>query len=162
MMKSLDQALETLCMIYLRISQVLLAIMVVGIFSEVVMRYFLGTGILGSGEIWRLTITWIVFLMSVVLFRRRRHIIVSALVDLLPATGRRVCALITNASVIVLSGFVLYQLYQVYPYLTLHTPVFGLSDKAFKFAPIFAFVPIAAQCLVNIAHGDSVEGAKDI
>lgn len=162
MMNLLDRALEGLCLIYLRISQVLLAFMVLAVFTEVIMRYFLGSGISGSSELLRLAMTWVVFLMSVVLFRRRRHIVVSALVDVMPPVARRYCEIVINLAVIVLSAYVLLQLYNVLPFITLTTSVFRLPELAFKITPVFAFVPIALQCVINLRRGGGVGGVLDI
>lgn len=161
-MDLLDRLLDGVNRIYLIISQVLLGGLVVGILTEVVLRYFLGRGILGSGEITRLAVTWIVFLMAAVLYRRRRHIVVSALVDVLPLRWKHVCDVAINVSVIVLSGYVLFQLYQVWEFLGLRTPVFGIPDPAFKVASVFCFVPIALQSVVNLSRGVPTSGVQDI
>lgn len=162
MMNRLDQALEWLCRIYLRISQALLAFMVLTVLSEVVLRYFLGSGISGASELLRLAMTWVVFLMAVVLFRRRRHIVVSALVEIMPPTVRRYCDIVISLAVIVLCGYVLLQLYNVLPFMTLTTSVFGIPELAYKIAPASGFIPIAAQCVVNLRHGGNVGGVQDI
>jgi TRAP-type C4-dicarboxylate transport system permease small subunit len=160
--KALDSVLAGLCVVYLRISQLLLAALVVGILAEVVGRYFFGRGLNGSGELSRLAITWIVFLMGVVLYRRRRHIVVSALVDVMPETLKSLSAAIINICVIALSIFVLVQIYFVWEFLGLKTPVFRIPDPAFKVAAIFCFIPIAAQSVVNLFEGRAAGGVKEI
>ena len=161
-MDTLDKTLDLLCRLYLRISPLLLGLMVLGVLSEVVMRYFLSRGILGSGEIMRLAITWVVFLMAAVLYRRRRHIVVTALVDVMPPKVRHVFDIVINVSVVVLSGYVLLQLFNVWDFLGLTTPVFKIPDTAFKIAPVFCFVPMALQSLVNIVRGSSAGGVPEI
>lgn len=148
---TLDRMLALVCLIYLRISQVLLVLLVGGIFAEVLMRYVLGGAFLGTGELARLSITWIVFLMSVVLYRRKRHIMVTALVDILPRQTKRVLDAITSVAVILLSIYILIQLQGVWEFLSLRTAVLRIPDTAFKIAPAFAFVPIGLQATVDLS-----------
>ena len=114
------------------------------------MRYFFGRGILGSSELTRLTITWIVFLMSFVLFRKRRHIVVTALVDIMAKPLQRLCEKIINVSVIILSVYVLVQIGNVWEFLALKTPVFQIPDTIFKIAPAFCFIPMSVQAMLNL------------
>ncbi|MGR3792974.1 TRAP transporter small permease [Vannielia sp. SX4] len=154
-MTHLDTLLGHVSKAYLRISQGLLLALVVGILAEVVLRYLLGRGILGSAELTRLVITWIVFLMAFVLYRSRRHIVVTALVDMLDPRARAFCERITDVSVVLLSCYVMLQLWHVWEFLGLRTPVFEIPDTAFKIAPVFCFVPMGLQALVNVLVGNS-------
>ncbi|WP_417722626.1 TRAP transporter small permease [Salipiger sp.] len=150
-MKTVDTLLAGISALYLRLSQAVLLALVVGILLEVIMRYFLGRAFVGSAELTQLAITWIVFLMAFVLFRTRRHIVVSALVDMLGPQMNRVFDTIINLATIVLSIYVLVQLGNVWEFLGLKTPVFGIPDTVFKTAPVFCFVPMALQAAVNAA-----------
>ena len=148
-MKSIDTILAKISVLYLRLSQGALVVLVVGILLEVVMRYFLGRTFVGSAELTRLVITWVVFLMAFVLFRSRRHIVVTALVDMLGPRLNRLFDTIINLATIVLSVYVLVQLGNVWEFLGLKTAVFGIPDTVFKTAPVFCFVPMALQAAVN-------------
>ena len=148
-MKTVDTILGKISTLYLRLSQAALLALVVGILIEVVSRYFLGRTFVGSAELTQLAITWIVFLMAFVLFRTRRHIVVSALVDMLSPRLNRVFDTIINVATIVLSIYVLVQLGNVWEFLGLKTPVFGIPDTVFKTAPVFCFVPMAGQAALN-------------
>lgn len=150
MIQTLDRFLEAVARAYLVVSQAFLAILVVGIFAEVIMRYFFATSVVGSGEIANLAIVWIVFLMAAVLHRRRRHIMITALVDLLGQGGKRAADVLVNIGAIVLAAYIFYQFYNVWPFLRLKTPVFHIPDVAFKSAPLFAFVPMLLQSLINL------------
>ncbi|MFY0635231.1 MAG: TRAP transporter small permease [Vannielia sp.] len=152
-MTHLDTFLGHVSKGYLRISQALLLALVLGILAEVVLRYVLGRGILGSAELTRLVITWIVFLMAFVLYRTRRHIVVTALVDILGPRARWVCERITDVSVVVLCIYVMIQLWNVWQFLGLKTPVFEIPDTAFKIAPVFCFVPMGLQAVLNFFGG---------
>jgi TRAP-type C4-dicarboxylate transport system permease small subunit len=147
----LDRTLEIVSIAYLRISQGLLAILVIGVFVQVITRYFFATTLIGSGELANLMIVWIVFLMSAVLYRRRRHIVITVLVDVLPLTLQRAADAVVNLGTIVLSVYIVYQFWNVLPFLRLSTPVFQIPDVAFKSAPLFAMIPMAFQAIVNLA-----------
>tara|TARA_R110000751_G_scaffold271365_2_gene371204 strand:- start:47517 stop:48017 length:501 start_codon:yes stop_codon:yes gene_type:complete len=149
-MDRFDNCLAVISKFYLRISQLLLLCLVLGVLSEVIMRYFFGKGVLGSSELTRLTITWIVFLMSFVLFRKRRHIVVTALVDIMAPPLQRLCEKIINVSVIILSIYVLVQIGNVWEFLALKTPVFQIPDTLFKISPAFCFVPMSLQAMLNL------------
>lgn len=148
-MNVIDRFLAGTSLTYLRLSQLLLFALVVGILIEVFMRYFLGRGFVGSAELTKLAITWIVFLMAFVLFRTRRHIVVTALVDMLSLRLKRTFDVIVNLATVILSIYVLVQLGNVWEFLGLKTPVFRIPDTAFKVAPVFCFVPMALQALHN-------------
>ncbi len=148
-MKTIDTILAKISALYLRLSQAALLALVVGILLEVVMRYFLGRAFVGSAELTQLAITWIVFFMAFVLFRTRRHIVVTALVDMLGPRTNRVFDTLINIATIVLSVYVLVQLGNVWEFLGLETPVFRIPDTVFKTAPVFCFVPMALQAAIN-------------
>lgn len=145
----LDRGLERLSLLYLRLSQAILAALVAGVFAQVLYRYLFSRSILGIEELTAFALVWMVFLMSVVLHRRRRHIVVSVVVDILPPRHQRIAGRIVSVGTIVLSVYVLIQLHAVWPYLRLTTPVFGIPDVAVKTSPAFAFVPILLQEIVN-------------
>lgn len=149
-MDRLDKLLALISKFYMRISQLLLLCLVLGVLSEVIMRYFFGKGVSGSSELTRLAITWIVFLMSFVLFRKRRHIVVTALVDIMAPPLQRLSEKIINISVIILSIYVLVQIGNVWEFLALKTPVFHIPDTLFKISPAFCFVPMSLQAMLNL------------
>lgn len=149
MIASLDRMLKGLSLIYLRISQMILAGLVAGVFAQVVYRYIFSKSFVGLEELTAFALVWLVFLMSAVLHRRRRHIVVTALVDIMSARHQRISATLVSLGTVVLAVYVLLQLQAVWPYLRLTSPVFGIHDVAFKIAPAFAFVPILLQEVVN-------------
>lgn len=149
-MKILDQCLHLIQVTHLRISQALLLALVIGILIEVFLRYFLGQAFVGSAELTQLAITWVVFLMAFVLFRTRRHIVVTALVDIMGPRSKLICDAIINVATVILSIYVLVQLGNVWEFLGLKTPVFKIPDTVFKVAPVFCFVPMGLQAALNV------------
>jgi len=78
---------------------VLLAVMLLLVLGNVILRYGFGTGINVSEELSRLMFIWVVFIGSVVAARERTHLSVDLLDRLLPQRGRWVMALTGEAIV---------------------------------------------------------------
>jgi TRAP-type transport system small permease protein len=74
-----------------------LAVMVVLVFGNVVMRYAFNSGITVSEEVSRWLFIWVTFLGGVVALRDGAHLGVDMLVARLPAWGRRACLGLTKA-----------------------------------------------------------------
>jgi TRAP-type transport system small permease protein len=68
-----------------------LAVMVVLVFGNVVLRYGFNSGITISEELSRWLLVWLTFLGSVVALRDHGHLGVDTLVRALPAFGKRIC-----------------------------------------------------------------------
>ena len=70
-----------------------LAIMVVLVFSNVVLRYAFNSGITVSEEVSRWLFVWLTFLGAIVAMREHGHLGVDSLVRRLPSWGKRACLL---------------------------------------------------------------------
>lgn len=68
-----------------------LAVMVVLVFSNVVLRYALNSGITVSEEVSRWLFIWITFLGALVALREHAHLGVDKVVARLPPLGRKLC-----------------------------------------------------------------------
>ena len=68
-----------------------LALMVVLVFGNVVLRYALNTGITLSEEVSRLLFVWLTFLGAIIAMREHGHLGVDTLVKRLPAGGKKGC-----------------------------------------------------------------------
>jgi len=152
MIKSLDGFLGILGQIYLRISQVLLVALVAGVFWQVISRYAFSTSILGLDELTKFALVWITFLMAVVLHRRNRHISITILTDAATDRLKRNARVITGISTMALCIFVYIQLWNVWGFLGLVSPVFEIPDYAYRIAPLFAFGPVFLQECVNLGY----------
>ncbi|MGY3426069.1 TRAP-type C4-dicarboxylate transport system permease small subunit [Bradyrhizobium sp. F1.13.4] len=71
-----------------------LAVMVVLVFGNVVLRYGFNSGIAISEELSRWLLVWLTFLGAVVAMREHAHLGVDAIVRMLPAVGKRFCFII--------------------------------------------------------------------
>ena len=72
-----------------------LAVMVVLVFGNVVLRYAFNMGITLSEEVSRLLFVWLTFLGAIVAMREHGHLGVDTLVKRLPAAGKKACLVVS-------------------------------------------------------------------
>jgi len=72
-----------------------LALMVVLVFGNVVLRYAFNTGITLSEEVSRLLFVWLTFLGAIIAMREHGHLGVDTLVKRLPAAGKKACLVVS-------------------------------------------------------------------
>lgn len=68
-----------------------LALMVILVFGNVVLRYAFNLGITVSEEVSRFLFVWLTFLGAIVAFRERGHLGVDIVVSRLPSIGKKAC-----------------------------------------------------------------------
>ena len=85
-----------------------MAVMLVMVFGNVVLRLFFNTGIDLSEEIPRYAFVWMTFLGAIVGMRRRAHLGVDMLVQALPVFGRKICWGISQAIMLVCCVYIVY------------------------------------------------------
>lgn len=73
-----------------------LAVMVVLIFGNVVLRYAFNSGIAWAEEVSRLMFVWLIFLGAILALRRHAHLGVELLQARLPRAVRRACAVVSH------------------------------------------------------------------
>src|SRR3569833_3316251 len=73
-----------------------LAVMVVLIFGNVVLRYAFNSGFAWAEELSRLMFVWLIFLGAILALRRHAHLGVEILQARLPRGARRACALFSH------------------------------------------------------------------
>src|SRR5512137_3007881 len=74
-----------------------LAIMVVLVFGNVVLRYAFNSGITVSEELSRWLFVWLTFVGAIVAMRDRAHLGMDSLVSRLPHWGKKACFIVSNA-----------------------------------------------------------------
>jgi len=74
-----------------------LAVMVVLVFGNVVLRYAFNSGITISEELSRWLFVWLTFVGAVVALRDHAHLGMDSVVSRLPAWGKKACFLLSNA-----------------------------------------------------------------
>ena len=92
-MKSLDKYLTHAMNGVIVVS---LALMVIMVFSNVVLRYLFNSGITVSEELSRFLFLWLIFVGSIVVMRERGHLGVDSLIVRLPRSGKIAFVLISN------------------------------------------------------------------
>lgn len=85
----------------------MLALMVILVFGNVVLRYGFNSGIAVSEELSRWLFIWITFLGAVVAMRERAHLGVDMLVSRLPVAGKKLCLCLTYVGML----YILWLLY---------------------------------------------------
>lgn len=83
-----------------------LAVMVVLIFTNVVLRYGFGSGLAWAEEVSRLMFVWLIFLGAILALRRHAHLGVELVQARLPRPWRRACAIVSH--LLMLYGLVLF------------------------------------------------------
>ena len=76
---------------------VALALMVVMVFANVVLRYAFNSGLTASEELSRLLFLWLIFVGAIVAMKESAHLGVDTLVSRLPRGGKVFCVLLSNA-----------------------------------------------------------------
>lgn len=104
-LKSLADALTRALEVVMVICMVVMLVMV---FGNVVLRLFFNTGIDLSEEIPRFAFVWMTFLGAIVGMRRRAHLGVDMLVQVLPVFGRKVCWGISQAVMLLCCLYITY------------------------------------------------------
>ncbi|KZT16907.1 C4-dicarboxylate ABC transporter permease [Acidovorax sp. GW101-3H11] len=89
------------------LSGLCLAVMVVLVFGNVVLRYTLNSGITVSEELSRWLFVWLTFMGAVVALREHGHLGTDALVSRLPALGKKACLLLAQIAMLYVSWLLL-------------------------------------------------------
>jgi TRAP-type transport system small permease protein len=87
----LDKLMDQLARLFGLLMVVCLALMVVMVFGNVVLRYAFNSGLTVSEELSRWLFVWMTFLGSVVALRKHAHLGTDTLIARLPLAGKKVC-----------------------------------------------------------------------
>src|SRR5882757_5034459 len=90
----MDRILDLYCTLLKGVIALCLAVMVVLVFGNVVLRYGFNSGITVSEELSRWLLVWLTFLGAIVAVREHTHLGVDTLVRMLSARGKRICFVI--------------------------------------------------------------------
>ncbi|MDD2176303.1 TRAP transporter small permease [Acidovorax sp. D2M1] len=89
------------------LSGLCLAVMVLLVFGNVVLRYTLNSGITVSEELSRWLFVWLTFMGAVVALREHGHLGTDVLVSRLPATGKKICLVLAQIAMLYVSWLLL-------------------------------------------------------
>ncbi len=87
----MEKFLDLYCQLLKAAIVACLAVMVVLVFGNVVLRYAFNSGIAVSEELSRWLLVWLTFLGAIVALRQHAHLGVDTLVRALPPAGKRIC-----------------------------------------------------------------------
>jgi TRAP-type C4-dicarboxylate transport system permease small subunit len=82
------------------VASILLAAMVVVVFTDVLMRYVFGAPVRGAGEVATSLFVWVVFLGSATAARRRLHVAITWFVERLPPRAAAVTDRVATAAIV--------------------------------------------------------------
>jgi TRAP-type C4-dicarboxylate transport system permease small subunit len=86
-----QKLIDRLCRLLSFVMVTCLALMVVMVFGNVVLRYGFNTGITISEELSRWLFVWMTFLGALIALRRHAHLGTDTLVSRLPVVGKKIC-----------------------------------------------------------------------
>ncbi|MFT4171174.1 MAG: TRAP transporter small permease [Rhodocyclaceae bacterium] len=90
----MDRIIQRYCRLLDGIAAVFLAIMVVLVFANVVLRYVFNSGISASDEVSRWLFVWVTFLGATAALHDHTHLGTDVLVSRLPRAGKKACLFI--------------------------------------------------------------------
>ena len=90
----MERILDLYCVLLKGVIALCLAVMVVLVFGNVVLRYGFNSGITVSEELSRWLLVWLTFLGAIVAVREHAHLGVDTLVRMLSPAGKRICFII--------------------------------------------------------------------
>jgi TRAP-type transport system small permease protein len=127
-----------------------LAVMVVLVFGNVVLRYAFNSGITISEELSRWLFVWLTFVGAVVALRDHAHLGMDSVVSRLPAWGKKACFLLSN----VLMPYCVYLFFvgswqQTIINIDNKAPATGLSSGWFYYSVGVFFSAMAALLLLR-------------
>jgi TRAP-type C4-dicarboxylate transport system permease small subunit len=86
-----EKLIDVICRVFSVAMVACLALMVVMVFGNVVLRYGFNSGITVSEELSRWLFVWMTFLGALVALRTRAHLGTDSLVSRLPLAGKKIC-----------------------------------------------------------------------
>lgn len=133
----LNKLVDGYCKLLDALIALALAIMVVLVFGNVVLRYAFNTGITVSEEVSRWLFVWLVFLGAIVALKEGGHLGSDMLVSRLPILGKKICLVLGHMLMLYISWLVLSgSLDQVKINWDVEAPVTGVSVGIFYSAGV--------------------------
>ncbi len=92
----MQKLIDLICRGFSLLMVICLAMMVVMVFSNVVLRYGFNSGITASEELSRWLFVWLTFLGAVVAIRKHAHLGTDSLLARLPVAGKKACLVFSH------------------------------------------------------------------
>lgn len=147
----IDQFIDHLCKIIKVIMVIFLAIMVVLVFGNVVLRYGFNSGLAVSDELSRWLFVWITFMGAVVAMREGTHLGTDTLISRLSVRGQKICFVIANLLMLFCCGLLAKGAWQIVGMnMATRSPVMELSEGLFYGCGIFAAIAGGAMLIFKM------------
>lgn len=145
----MNRAIDRFCRAVEVVIAACLAVMVVMVFGNVVLRYAFNSGIIVSEELSRWLFLWLTFLGAIVALKEGAHLGSDFLIARLPRRGRQACLVLGHLLMIYVTWLVFSgSLAQARINLTVQAPVTGAS-MAWVYATGIVFAVCAAVLLLR-------------
>lgn len=153
--ESLNRLIDGLCRVLDAVIAGMLAVMVVLVFGNVVLRYGFNSGITTSDEISRWLYVWMTFLGAIVALKEHAHLGSDFLVSRLKPAGRRLCLVVGQVLMLYTTWLIFSgSLTQSKINWDVHAPVTGMSVALFYGSGIVfavaAFVLLARDLIRSL------------
>ena len=133
--------LDLYCKVIKVIMVVFLAIMVVLVFGNVVLRYGFNSGLAVSDELSRWLFVWITFLGAVVAMKEGNHLGTDSLISRLPVKGQKICFVLANLLMLFACGLLIKGAWKIVELnFATRSPVMEASEAIFYSCGLFAAV----------------------
>ena len=157
----MNTLLDRYCKVLDGITVAFLAIMVVLVFGNVVLRYVFNSGITVSEEMSRWLFVWLTFLGAIVAIKEHGHLGTDMLVGRLGYTGKKICAVIAHVLMIYVTWLLLAGSWvQAMINWDVEAPVTGLSMAIFYGSGVFFAISaglLLIRELFRIVTGQATE-----
>ena len=133
----MNRLIDRYCSALEALTAVFLAVMVVLVFGNVVLRYAFDSGISMSEELSRWLFVWLTFLGAIVALHKRGHLGTDVLVSRLPVLGKKICLVVGHLLMLYVTWLLLQGSWQqALINADVKAPVSGLSVAIFYGAGI--------------------------
>jgi TRAP-type C4-dicarboxylate transport system permease small subunit len=150
-LKTLDQAIHAVMRRLEALIGWVLALMVVLVFGNVVLRYGFNSGITISEEVSRYLFIWLTFFGAVIAVHERAHLGVDTLPKLLPRTGRIACVITSELLMLFATALLFYGSWkQTLVNLSTKSPVSGVPLSLIYVAGLVASLMMGVLFLRNL------------
>jgi TRAP-type C4-dicarboxylate transport system permease small subunit len=157
----MNRVIDGYCRLLTALMVLMLALMVVLVFGNVVLRYAFNSGITVSEEVSRWLFLWMTFLGAIVALKEHGHLGTDVLVASLPRAGRRACLLIGQVLMLYVTWLLLRGSWtQTLINLEVEAPVTGASMAIFYGAGV-VFAVSAGALLARELWRTATGQAKD-
>lgn len=147
----IDRFIDQLCKFIKIIMVVFLAVMVVLVFGNVVLRYGFNSGLAVSDELSRWLFVWITFMGAVVAMKEGTHLGTDTLISRLSVRGQKICFVVANLLMLFCCGLLAKGAWQIVNMnMATKSPVMELSEGLFYGCGIFAAVVGAAVVVYKL------------